>query len=278
MKGYGWEEHDGRSFGRQTITDNAKDGGLTATLVTSFAKPAGAAEVAWASRVALELGRDPSTPGKKRPSPVSLYFYLGVDCDGELEPGACAEAATLGSGLAVERGEGGTLWVRGQTAELGAFSLELAAWAADAAEAPRVSYWGGAGVLLADIQKRVGGQLKKASGLSKAKLKNKEKMAPADRRTLAAAALPDTVAAGANVVVVKLTCPDGCMLDAVLHPHPAGPPTPATAASAVEVSTPLREHTSHAVQRWRAKQLNSEQLNPGLAKLVTSICWRETAV
>jgi hypothetical protein len=41
--------------------------------------------------------------------------------------------------------------VRGQTAELGAFSLELAAWAADAAEAPRVSYWGGAGVLLADI-------------------------------------------------------------------------------------------------------------------------------
>lgn len=44
--------------------------------------------MAWASRVALELGHDPSTPGKKRPSPVSLYLYLGVDCDGAPRRGA----------------------------------------------------------------------------------------------------------------------------------------------------------------------------------------------
>eukprot|EP01050_Picozoa_sp_SAG11_P021542 SAG11_NODE_3856_length_2189_cov_5.252632_2_plen_365_part_00 len=213
IRGYGWSAHDGRTYGAQTVADDAPAGGVGAKLHTSFVKPGGeeqaAAGVAWASRIAVEPAGEGGGGG-----PTAVYWYFGADCDGELNPEKCAAAAGLGGGLsATPDGEGGIV-VAGSTAAHGPFSLTLRATATSGGEPPALSYWGGRNVLLADITKKVTLTLKKASGLGKKALKSPT---PKAARALAATALPGTVADGANVVAVRLSCTAGCVVDSVLH-------------------------------------------------------------
>ena len=185
---YGWEEHDGRTYGMQRIVDTDIRRGTGCTLHTSFVKPqqldTGNFAVSWAARVAVEHNQPTSN------YPVTVFLYFGLDCDGELSSAACAEQ-TRGSGLTVEKTNGGAVVIKGSTKLLNQFSLQIST-----NEGGALSFWGGANVVLADIQDKI-----------KSVMKGKKK--PRQE-------LPDTARPSANVVVVRISCSANCTLDAVL--------------------------------------------------------------
>ena len=220
LRRYGWEEHDGRAYGSQRIFDDADDG-LGAVLHTSFVKPSELPEgggdsssgVGWAARVAVE--RSPS-----RSDAAVVYLYYGLDCDGELSAEACAAESQPASatGLSVDKADdGGSVTIAGESVTLGRFGLRISAQGRGNV-VPKLSVWGGSGVVLADIQDRVKGLLQKRAKKAKGK------------KAKASIALPDKVQKGANAVVVRVSCEAGCVIDAVLRQPPAGEDADAAAA------------------------------------------------
>ncbi|XP_043826802.1 mannosyl-oligosaccharide glucosidase isoform X3 [Dromiciops gliroides] len=99
---YGWEMHDGLSFGRQRL----HDGPLL--LTTEFVKrPGGSHGGDWSWRITAEL----QTLQGSVPPLLSLFFYMATDGQGTLRP---------------EPGTGGQLnGINGHTEELGDFQLIL---------------------------------------------------------------------------------------------------------------------------------------------------------
>ena len=131
--------------------------------------------------------------------PVVLFLYFGLDCDGELSHSECSERANVGQEapvLTMEREGESAVLVGGSATSLGQFSLRISV------DRGTISAWGGAGVVLADVQQRVGSVLKKRA-------KKKGNRSPA---------LPDKVQKGSNVVVVRVSCPSDCAVDTVLRP------------------------------------------------------------
>lgn len=72
-----------------------------------------------------------------------------------------------------------------------------------------VSYWGGAGVLLADLKGQLGQETRGGGGV--------EEDGEAAVRTRGAGALPDSVSDGSNVVVVRVAASGPFTVDAVLR-------------------------------------------------------------
>ena len=202
IRRYGWEEHDGRSFGSQRIFDDKADReAVGAILHTSFVKPAeitsggggvGAGAVHWAARVKVE---------RSKPGATAVYLYYGLDCDGELGAADCAAQAGPGDGLSLEKGEAGAVSIVGESASLGAFRLRIAV---SGSEGVGISAWGSDGVVLADVQERVSALLTKRAKKSKGK------------KPKASLALPNKVKEGSNVVVIRVACDEGCEIDSVL--------------------------------------------------------------
>lgn len=79
-----------------------------------------------------------------------------------------------------------------------------------------VSYWGGAGVLLADLKAQLEGETRR--GASFAGASEEEREAIRNRGTGAmVGALPDSVSGGSNVVVVRVAAAGPFTVDAVLR-------------------------------------------------------------
>lgn len=230
---YGWEEHDGRTYGKQRIVDDSTDGGVGATLHTSFVKPAAlppprassshvpsAEGVQWAARVRVER----STQATTSQGPVVVFLYFGLDCDGELSSELCAERAHGGGGdteasegLGAEKAEDGSVRIDGSSQALGMFSLRVSV-DADGTAGVGTSMWGGSGVVMADVQARVTSMLSKRT---KRKGGKKPRLAP----------LPDKVQKGSNVVVVRVSCKAECTIDTVLRQSSTSQVPPVAAAS-----------------------------------------------
>eukprot|EP00611_Tribonema_gayanum_P024023 TRINITY_DN5191_c0_g1_i6.p1 TRINITY_DN5191_c0_g1~~TRINITY_DN5191_c0_g1_i6.p1 ORF type:complete len:554 (-),score=115.66 TRINITY_DN5191_c0_g1_i6:1578-3176(-) len=94
VESYGWDMHDGRSFGKQTIKDPQNG----VTLVTSMVKPMAMEQIpegAGGTQFATRIQLLPNGASEGTPPKVSLYLYFGIDCDGALpaEGGMCLAAA-----------------------------------------------------------------------------------------------------------------------------------------------------------------------------------------
>ena len=200
IRRYGWEEHDGRTYGSQRIFDDKPAGGNGVILHTKFVKPGqldggGGDDVHWAARVAVERSEGATQP-------TALYLYYGLDCDGELGGEECAaQSQPEGSaGLTVDRSDDGSVTIVGNSASLGTFSLRIAA----SGVSSEVSAWGGSGVVIADVQEKVAEYLQKRFKKSKGK------------KAKASISLPNKIQKDSNVVVVRIACDGDCSVDAVL--------------------------------------------------------------
>eukprot|EP01064_Diplonema_japonicum_P023392 TRINITY_DN33811_c0_g1_i1.p1 TRINITY_DN33811_c0_g1~~TRINITY_DN33811_c0_g1_i1.p1 ORF type:complete len:960 (+),score=176.40 TRINITY_DN33811_c0_g1_i1:53-2932(+) len=82
LKKYGWNKHDGRTFGEQTITDKHH----WVSLLTSFVKPKvldTKSNMIWHQTVkATPHGKSHSSYAAAHTGPVQIFFYIGTDCDG----------------------------------------------------------------------------------------------------------------------------------------------------------------------------------------------------
>lgn len=107
MSGYGWEEYDTRTGGRQVIHDADNKIDLTIDFVKLLGGSQGGG---WAARIAGTL-RDDAPPN----TVTSLLFYAGMEGLGEL---AFAHKPQ-------EQGIKGPVTIHGSTAELGDFDIEI---------------------------------------------------------------------------------------------------------------------------------------------------------
>lgn len=112
-------------------------------------------------------------------------------------------------------------FIRGRTNDLGDFTLEVGiSPAASSSSGERkkkhaplsVSYWGGSGVLLADLKGKLEGE---ARQMKAGRTEDNKSSRAGKRRT--AVALPDVVPAGSNVVVLRVAAPGPFTVDAVLR-------------------------------------------------------------
>lgn len=120
-----------------------------------------------------------------------------------------------------------TAFIRGRTKDLGDFTLEVGISQAAAAatggskrrQAPlSVSYWGGPGVLLADVKGRLEEETRRAQAAGGSDDEASAKARASQRGTAATAgALPDTVMSGSNVVVLRVAAVGPFTVDAVLR-------------------------------------------------------------
>jgi mannosyl-oligosaccharide glucosidase len=103
MHGYGWDEYDARTGGRQTIHDK----GNKIDLTIDFVKVPGPAGGSWAARVQ-------GTPMKDAAKDIvtTLFFHVALDGLGEL-------------GFDRDSNQKGTVMLTGQTEKLGEFSFEV---------------------------------------------------------------------------------------------------------------------------------------------------------
>ena len=107
MAGYGWDEYDIRTGGRQTI----HDAGNMLDVTTEFVKVAGGEHGGnWGVRV-KGTPRDDAPPGLK----TTMVFYAGMEGFGELEPADDDE----------ETGFEGPVTLNGQAPNLGQFKIEI---------------------------------------------------------------------------------------------------------------------------------------------------------
>ncbi len=106
MAGYGWEEYDIRSGGRQTIHDAGNNIDLTIDFVKTTGSPTGG----WAARIKGEPRGD--APERLK---TTVVFYAGMDGFGSLEF----------TNEQDELGQEGTVTLQGQTADLGDFKIDF---------------------------------------------------------------------------------------------------------------------------------------------------------
>lgn len=109
MAGYGWEEYDARTGGRQIIHDAGNMLDLTTELVKF---PGGEHGGNWAVRVKGKLREDAPHDLK-----TTVVFYAAMDGLGEI--GVANEPDPLGFE--------GTVTLKGQTRRLGDFSIDITA-------------------------------------------------------------------------------------------------------------------------------------------------------
>eukprot|EP00624_Nannochloropsis_granulata_P000963 evm.model.NODE_14286_length_23795_cov_21.451103.4 len=246
---YGWTQHDGRHFGRQVIEDTAQK----VRLVTEYVRLDGEVDGHWAARIKVM----PDSPVKKREQessvvkgevededprlqyhshqcPAAVYFYLAVDCDGNVEAGKCLKDAGGEEGLKllIDRGKGsGAAYIHGKTKDLGDFTLEVGVRSVDSSSnnnnsisssscrgrnckeksatgstAPlSISYWGGSGVVLADLKAKLEDEGRRMASGSPAHKPHGLNM------------LPDEVPAYSNVVVLRVASAGAFHIDARLR-------------------------------------------------------------
>ena len=107
MAGYGWEEYDVRTGGRQTIHDT----GNLLDLTTEFVKiPGGSHGGNWAARIT-------GSPREDAPADIktTIVFYTGIEGFGTVEVANEYD----------ELGYEGTVTLKGQSQELGDFKVEI---------------------------------------------------------------------------------------------------------------------------------------------------------
>ncbi|KAM3575457.1 hypothetical protein VYU27_002679 [Nannochloropsis oceanica] len=248
---YGWTQHDGRHFGRQVIEDTAQK----VRLVTEFVRLNGK-DGYWAARIQVtpdipakkqkqrssEMEGEDEDPRKEYHShqrPAAVYFYLAIDCDGNVEAGKCLQDAggEHGLKLLVDRGKGsGAAYIHGKTKDLGDFTLEVGVRSVDRSSSSSsnnnstsgssnsgrsgkkisatgstaplsISYWGGSGVVLADLKAKLedeGRRIARASGSSAHKIRGMN-------------VLPNEIPANSNVVVLRVASAGSFHIDARLR-------------------------------------------------------------
>ncbi|CAM9340838.1 unnamed protein product, partial [Hapterophycus canaliculatus] len=227
---YGWIEHDGRSFGKQDITDD-KAG---VRLVTSVVKPAqlealgadeGAADVLLASRVEVLPRGATSQTSAVLPGPSTLstiYFYIGLDCSvaaGIKDEDSCSEVLEAGkenaSRLVVVDSDSKprrALLVRGNHLKHGGFELESTVVSTQdgdgSASSPReeagtatMSFLGRKGAPMVDIK----GEVEKLHEAHRRVHRAHRRGDKRERAERVPFALPNESDVGSNVVVVQVT-------------------------------------------------------------------------
>jgi len=108
MEGYGWDEYDIRTGGRQTIHDR----GNQIDLVTEFVKIPGAAKGgSWGARITGKL-REDARPDLK----TTVVFYAALEGAGMVQVDAEGYE---------DLGYAGDVTLRGQSEGLGSFKLEI---------------------------------------------------------------------------------------------------------------------------------------------------------
>ncbi|RQM28853.1 hypothetical protein B5M09_003411, partial [Aphanomyces astaci] len=85
LEQYGWLEHDGRTFGSQTIRDQHNNLLLDTTFLKPPTSPTTFATRSWAARVAVT----PLRADVALPDTASLFFYLDLGCEDDSLTHAC---------------------------------------------------------------------------------------------------------------------------------------------------------------------------------------------
>ena len=235
---YGWTQHDGRHYGRQVIDDAAQK----VRLVTEYVRLSGKEEGYWAARIQVtpdspakkqaqdedeDEDEDPRQQQRLQQRPTAVYLYLAIDCDGSVDGGKCLGAAGGEEGLKllIDRGKGsGAAYIHGKTKDLGVFTLEVGVSSvsvgsssssgrgkgksATGSAAPlSISYWGGSGVILADLKAKLedeGRRIARTSGSP-------------GRKHRGLHILPDEIPACSNVVVLRVASAGAFQVDARLR-------------------------------------------------------------
>ncbi|ETW01470.1 hypothetical protein, variant 1 [Aphanomyces invadans] len=93
LEQYGWREHDGRTYGRQSIRDQHNNLLLDTTFLKPPTSPTTFATRSWAARIATsQLRADDALPALN-----SLYFYIDLGCEDDSPQHPCRRDTQQGA-------------------------------------------------------------------------------------------------------------------------------------------------------------------------------------